>query len=1168
MKLNQIFKEAVDRTIEGVIKADDESGLVVEIQEYVLTNEVSKRLELFLEAYNNYQGANGAWVSGFFGSGKSHILKMLALLIENRVIEGVPALERFLPKCEDNAILRASLQKAVSIPSHSILFNIDQKADVISKTQLDALLAVFVKVFDEMCGYYGKQGYIASFERDLDKRGLLQEFKTAFRQVAGLSWESGREQALLEADNIAQTYAKITGSPAESVYGILDKYRDVYKVSIEDFALQVNEYVESQGKNFRLNFFVDEVGQYIAENTKLMTNLQTIAESLATKCRGRAWLIVTAQEDMDKLIGEMGAKKGNDFSKIQARFATRLKLTSQNVAVVIQKRLLAKNDQGTVLLKNVYREQVNNFGTLFDFSDGSQAYRNYNDQQHFIDSYPFIPYQFTLFQSAIQGLSEHGAFEGKNSSVGERSMLAVFQQVALCIVDHEVGQLATFDLMFEGIRNALKSQNQMAVLNAEKQLTNPLAVRVLKALLLVKYVKGFKATIHNLTVLMTERFGADTLKLRRDMEEALNLLEQQTYIQRNGDLYEYLTNEETDIEKEIKNTEADADAVSAELAKIIFDQVIKDRKIHYEETNQDFPFSRKLDDVLQGKEYEMAIHVISPFHEHFDQEETLRMHSLGRDELLIILPADTRLVQDLLMYKRTEKYIGQKISASQQESITRILTDKSHQNSERLRQIATRMKELLTLSRLFIAGNATEINSTDPLTRIVRGFHELIKRSYPNLKMLHGANYQENAIDSFLRRAVGDMPGIDAPLSEAGQELLAFIQSNGVSGQRTSLKLLDERFERKPYGWSLAAVQCTVAQLSAHGKVELRSDSNLLENNALLRALKNTQGFSGVVVEPQVEFSAAQMRRLKEFYNDFFDKPASASEAHELGKETSTALEERLNIIKQLANSRALYPFLAELNEPITRLQELVGKPYHFYLTEFPTKMDDLLDIKEQVISPILSFWNGPQKALYDEARQFHQAQTPNFDYLDGNEAAQLLVVLADLQVFKGDKMTQARTLVDGLKTKLMQKLDQRRLASATKVQEYLTRLETMADFAGLTQMQKDVLSSQFKGVVTQLQGQTLIARVNDIERKFIDTEYPQILARLAELVRLAKEKNTQPEDGLKIATAKVEYVSKTSIHVQFDKAWLADEADVDAYLQAWREALVIEIEKGIRIQI
>ncbi|MCB1674417.1 MAG: hypothetical protein KDI00_07100, partial [Pseudomonadales bacterium] len=62
----------------------------------------------------------------------------------------------------------------------------------------------------------------------------------------------------------------------------------------------------------------DEVGQYIADNVKLMTNLQTIAESLATKCNGRAWVIVTAQENIESVIGEMSKQQGNDFSRVQA----------------------------------------------------------------------------------------------------------------------------------------------------------------------------------------------------------------------------------------------------------------------------------------------------------------------------------------------------------------------------------------------------------------------------------------------------------------------------------------------------------------------------------------------------------------------------------------------------------------------------------------------------------------------------------------------------------------------------------------------------------------------------------------------------------------------------------------------------------------------------------
>ena len=198
MALKQMFKKPVDRHIEGVIKADDEARLKLEVEEYVLTNEVAKRLETFLDAYIHYEGANGVWISGFFGSGKSHLLKILSLILENRSIDGTQALDLFLPKCEGNALLRGDLQKAAAIPSKSILFNIDQKADVISKTQIDALLAVFVKVFDDMCGFYGKQGHIAQFERDLDSRGQYSDFKTAYQDVAGKEWEFGREQALLE----------------------------------------------------------------------------------------------------------------------------------------------------------------------------------------------------------------------------------------------------------------------------------------------------------------------------------------------------------------------------------------------------------------------------------------------------------------------------------------------------------------------------------------------------------------------------------------------------------------------------------------------------------------------------------------------------------------------------------------------------------------------------------------------------------------------------------------------------------------------------------------------------------------------------------------------------------------------------------------------------------
>ena len=277
MELNRIFLNAVSRPIEGVIKADDESSLYTELSEYVLTDEVAKRLEHFLDGYNDYHGANGVWVSGFFGSGKSHLLKMLALLLENRVVNGSSALEIFLPKIsKDDELLRAALKRAVAIPSKSILFNIDQKADIISKTQIDALLSVFVKVFNEMCGYFGKQGYIAQFERDLDSRNQFEAFKETYKQIASKPWERGREQALLESGNIARAYAEITGDDPSMAKGILDKYRAQYSVSIEDFGNQVKAWLDQgidmgemavniSAHQFRQPEFVQSVRGILAE---------------------------------------------------------------------------------------------------------------------------------------------------------------------------------------------------------------------------------------------------------------------------------------------------------------------------------------------------------------------------------------------------------------------------------------------------------------------------------------------------------------------------------------------------------------------------------------------------------------------------------------------------------------------------------------------------------------------------------------------------------------------------------------------------------------------------------------------------------------------------------------------------------------------------------------
>ena len=1187
MTLRTIFEKPVDRSIEGVIKADDDASLRLEVEEYVLTNEVERRLENFLDAYNNYDGANGVWISGFFGSGKSHLLKILALLMENREVEGAKVLDIMLPKCGDNELLKGDLKRAVDIPSQSILFNIDQKADVISKTQIDALVAVFVKVFDESCGYFGKQAYIAQFERELDQDDLFAKFKEAFQAISEKDWEWGRMRAKRVASHIDEAYQTVTG---QQVTGILDKYRSDYRLSIEDFAEQVNTYIENQGKDFRLNFFVDEVGQYVADNVKLMTNLQTIAESLATKSRGRAWIIVTAQEDMNTVVGEMNKQQSNDFSKIQARFENRMKLTSADVAEVIQKRLLQKNDTGINKLSKVYNDQVNNFKTLFDFADGSQLYRNFRDQDHFIHTYPFIPYQFILFQAAIQNLSIHNAFEGKHRSVGERSMLGVFQQVAVQISDHDLGQLATFDLMYEGIRSALKSQIQKSIQLAEKHLDNKFAVQVLKALFLVKYIKEFKATKRNLSVLMLDEFNKNIEQLNKDLTEALNLLEQQTYIQRNGEVFEFLTDEEKDVEEEIKNTDIETSAVNENLYKMVFDTIIKLRKIRYDENGQDYPFSRKLDDKLFGREYELTIHVISPFNEHADNEQVLAMQSAGRDELLVIMPPDERMMRDLLMYERTNKYIRQNISTTQQESIKRILADKTHQNLERYNDLKQHIEKLLGLSKMFINAALVDIGGSDPQARVIKGFHDLIIRTYPNLKMLKDFTYTESYVSKCLKDGGNLFGGDLSLLSEAEQEMLSFIKGNKTNGIRTTVKSLIERFEKKSYGWYYAAILCILAKLCAAGKVELNSDSNILEDDQLEKALLNSHAHTNLVIEPLSDFTAGQIKNLKEFYGEFFDTPPSSIEAKALGKETAAAIKESSAVLSVLAENKIKYPFLAELDTIVKTLDVLKSKPYTFFLTDLHNVEDALLDAKDEVIDPIQRFMTGPMKVIYDDAVSLLKRQEHNLTYIDGDEAGEIRAILKDKTCYKNNKIQTIKTLMETAVKKIDEKLDQTRLQCSKKMDAIRNKMTGMTEYKSLSSENQDKLNAPFETLLNDLQTISLIPVIPDKVRQFEENKYPSLLEEMNELSKTDKGKgssieykdadgystssetegdNKISEDTEKNAKKKrTEFIPIHQIQTEYDKAWLADEKDISDYLKSLHQSLSQQIKLGKRIQL
>mgnify|MGYP001765727120 CR=1 FL=1 len=1190
--LREIFKRRIDRSIEGVIKADDEVGLRLEIEEYVLTNEIKRHLGHFLNAYNDYTNANGVWISGFFGSGKSHLLKMLAYVLENRDVDGTPAFDLFVKGGLDDALLKADLEKAIRIPSKSILFNIDQKSDIISKTQIDALLSVFQKVFDEMCGYYGKQPHIARFERDLDGRGELSAFKSEYEKIAGKPWERGREQALLEGANVAKAYVSATGVSDDVAKDILRRYRDELRQSIEDFADDVRTWLDKQKSGFRLNFFVDEVGQYIADNTKLMTNLQTIAESLATKCRGQAWIIVTAQQEMKSVIGDMTQKQHNDFSKIQARFANRIPLNSQDVAEVIQRRLLEKTSAGRVELIDLYHDNESNFGTLLDFADGGRRYPHFRDSDHFIASYPFVPYEYELFQDAIRSLSEHNAFEGRHSSVGERSMLGVFQSVAIANAPLEIGKLATFDQMFDAISAVLKGNVQSAITSAKQNLGNGFALRVLKALFLVKYVKSFRSTVHNVGILLLDRLDTDLTAHRRKIEEALALLEQQTYIQRNGDAYEFLTDEEKDVEEEIKSVDIDSTEFAAAVKEMLFGVGFR-TDIKHDDSGQSFKYSSKIDDRLFGREFSIGINMLTGY-EIVGDLNAVAAKSLASDDLLIVVPQDARFNSDVTLYKQTLKYLQQTSDANIKDSIKRIREERGRQNNDRLTDIKTRAEQLLGGARFFARGSEIEIRGADAATRVETAFQTLVDKVYTSLSILRGVTYTDTQVVEFAKK----QPTVfDTELGEAEREIISYAQTVSASGNRTYAHGIVGHFTDKPYGWDQSAILCLTAGLVARRKLQASLSGSPVEGERLAKALKSRDERTALLFDILTEFTPAQVREIKTFIGEFFDGQPASNDGKALGEEAKTKFGNLLTELIGYAGQSEAYPFLMHLKTLEDRVSVIAKASPDWMLTKFTDmEKDELKALKETYLDRVRTFFSGNQKGIFDGARSLIENESSNIPYVSQEDADALVARLDDPDCLAGSGIRDIKSAYDRLREKLEVVVESERQAATDAIVLKAKSLFDDEAFAAISEERKAEVRSEVDRELATVGDAKLIAVIRNKVTNFNDEVFPRITGMVLNAVpddEPAASPDTAKEDtvlegkfesppssnggpgGTGVAPSPTKGTSRqpttvaiSRIKPPISKPYLSNEKDVDLYVEGLRNSLMTEIAAGKRISL
>lgn len=1179
MEFKEMYAKPIDRAIDPVVKAGSEEHLANELEEYVVTPEIQGHLLRFFDEYNDVDATgNGAWISGFFGSGKSHMLKILALLLEDRTVEGTRAFDYILPKVENNPSLHSAMEVArAKHPSESILFNIDSVAPNQGRTEAGALLAAFIKSFNAHLGYFdGDQQHIAKLEYDLDKEGHLEAFRQQVQERCGKPWEDVRKSAALHAKKIDAAFDAALGNPEGTTDNIIRYYKDTYQPSVKDFALQVKDYINTKEPGFRLNFFVDEVGQFIANNTDLMVNLQTVAEDLNDYCDGASWVLVTSQENVEDIVGEMSENSANDFSKIQARFKIKIQLTSSDAKTVIKQRLLAKTPEVKPPLDEMYAERKDDFRVLFDFADGSKSYKVYSDAEDFVDTYPFVPYQFDLFITAMRGLSDYNGFTGRHHSTGARSMLGVFQEVAIRMANGldgkapastEEEELATFDLMFEGLRNSLKSEVYGQITIAEGQLTDdPLAIRVLKALLLVKYCKDFKATAGNLRVLLYGSFKENTSVLEQNVKDALSNLERQVYIRRNNNVYEYLTDEEKDIEREIRNTSittADIEGTIADLVK----EAVGSLKATYKNGSFEhaYAFNLKVDGDAQGiQRNDLTIDVLTSW-----EDGLLSTIPAAPKTLSVALMDADSLISDIRIFKQTEKYAN--VHGTSGEVRAAILRDKRDANMALYAKIRDEFTELLTEAR-YSAGGAevTDAVSGSGKDVLVNAMTELIKKSYTGLQQVSERITDNDVYSNCVsprEKLGGELPEyVETLYSQIGMLSSGGVVTVGGDGVAS----LTNNFGKGVYGWPDVVVRNAVAMLSGIGKIEIRRAGSLLERTELGNALKKNQDLDKLVVSKVADVDSDRLNAIISGYKSLTGTSPAENDAKAIARELAAYLDNAAEPWRQSQSASSSYPFAGDYEEGLAlfkRVIDSLNSNWQWIATDFPEHAERIALTKDDM-DKMRSFVAGsPMQQKWVQAKAFLDQGLKEARVIDAAIAnddafiAEVRAAVEDPMVYKSSDIARVNGKIRRAQDEIASALSSLKENERNQLEVSHGEYKGTTEYAALGDDGKARVDEVFESGARGLDDAQSAYEIKGYATSFMERNAGLILS-LLNPPKPADESGIGKPDDSKTPPVQSVPVSEVSKRVAVSPI-IKSEEDVDAYLGGLKSLLLDEIRSG-----
>lgn len=505
---------------------DDESAqaletLRYELDTFVCDGQYEKGLESILDAFitNARQGKEqkGVWISGFYGSGKSHLAKMLRSLWTDydfgngQTARGIAV----LPQDIKDLFTALSKEAKKSGGLHAASGTLGQGAS-------DRVRAALLGIIFKSAGL-SELYHIAQFELWLKSEGIYEEVK-ADVEGGGKQWKSERN-SLLVSPRLHAAVLKAKPSLASNSGELRELFREQFKreedVTNDQMVAAINDALAVDGK-FPLTLVVlDEVQQYIGTTGDRAYQVQEAVETCCKHFMGKLLFVGTGQSALSGTAS---------LSRLMGRFQIPVQLSDADVESVIRKVILQKKASAKPAVEKVLEA---NLGEISRHLRGTKVEYTQSDEAVMVADYPVLPVRRRFWERILRIIDTTGTVAQL------RSQLKVIHEAAKVTADQPLGHVVSGDFIYGQLSTNLL---QTAVISKEVYETiarlaqgtddEKLQSRILALVFLIGKLPteavadtGIRATADILADLLVEDITAGSDALRKRVPAQLEALE-------------------------------------------------------------------------------------------------------------------------------------------------------------------------------------------------------------------------------------------------------------------------------------------------------------------------------------------------------------------------------------------------------------------------------------------------------------------------------------------------------------------------------------------------------------------------------------------------------------------------------------------------------------------